>query len=323
MASNPIQKRARQSFLIGFLMALLIMAVVVVLLFMKINSLKEAQKALAVVPQTVYTTVDDIKSGGVVTPDMLIETTISVKAGEEAPLASYVTPTSFEYDEKGEIFKYYSKADIPAGSMISPDMIYKEGDNSANDERKVEYNMIVLPSQLKNGDYIDIRFRLSDGRDYIVLSKKLVQQTTAKSVWINMSELDILTINSAIVESYLLTGSKLYATTYTDPGMQEAATPTYAVNNDVLTTINHDANILKTAREELTKRWNSDLDQSDGTTDYRSERNHINGYVNSIEGEQKKELVEEGTSNEITDMGALRDEYVTQLEGTGLIGSTE
>ena len=48
MASNPIKRRARQSFFLGFLIALVIMAVVVMLLFGKINSLTSENKKLKV-----------------------------------------------------------------------------------------------------------------------------------------------------------------------------------------------------------------------------------------------------------------------------------
>lgn len=40
-------------------------------------------------------------------------------------------------------------------------------------------------------------------------------------------------MSSAIVESYMVKGSKLYATRYVEAGTQEAATPTYLPNADV------------------------------------------------------------------------------------------
>ena len=46
MAMNPMQRRARNSFLIGFLVALIIMAVVVFLLLYQIKSIKEAKAKL-------------------------------------------------------------------------------------------------------------------------------------------------------------------------------------------------------------------------------------------------------------------------------------
>lgn len=311
MASNPIQKRSRQSFLIGFLLALIIMAVVVALLFTRISGLEKEKKALVIHGATIYTLAEDVASGGKVTPDMLIPSNIELKDGAEKHLNQYVTPASFEYNEEtGEVCDYYAKGDIAAGSMILPGMIYKDGDLATDDERRIEYNMIVLPSQLKAGDYVDIRFRLPDGRDYIVLSKKYIEQTTAKAIWIDVSEIDILTMNSAIVESYYITGSKLYATIYTDPGMQEAVTPTYTVNNEVLALIADEPNILAEAKQDLANRW------------LANERNNINGYVNQTDSTTRNDMVNTGTTTETTDIGTLRDELASQLEGTGLIGLT-
>ena len=40
-------------------------------------------------------------------------------------------------------------------------------------------------------------------------------------------------MSSAIVESYIMTASNLYANQYVEAGMQEALTPTYAINSKV------------------------------------------------------------------------------------------
>ena len=80
MASNPIQRRARQSFLVGFLIALIIMAVVVVFLFMRISSLNEENTTLQTAQtsrtKSVYTLNTDVKSGETITLDILTYTQI-------------------------------------------------------------------------------------------------------------------------------------------------------------------------------------------------------------------------------------------------------
>ena len=48
MAVNPMQRRARNSFLIGFLVALIIMALVVVFLLTRIKALNDAIKYVKV-----------------------------------------------------------------------------------------------------------------------------------------------------------------------------------------------------------------------------------------------------------------------------------
>ena len=69
MAVNPMQRRARNSFLICFLVALIIMALVVLLLLYKIKNLKEEKEALESKQRTVLVATADLKSGEEVTMD--------------------------------------------------------------------------------------------------------------------------------------------------------------------------------------------------------------------------------------------------------------
>ena len=62
-----------------------------------------------------------------------------------------------------------------------------------------------------------------------------------------MNEEEILVMTNAIVEYYIMAGSRLYATTYTDPGAQEAATPTYFPSNQVIDLINSEKDVNITA----------------------------------------------------------------------------
>ena len=322
MATNPIQRRSRQSFLIGFLLALIIMAVVVVLLFMKINSLNEDLEATQEeIPEDtlVYVATEDIKSGDKITADYFMPKTVKT----DADLSIYLTPDFFEYDEEGKPIEYMAKADIPYDSMVLTSMLVKDGEEVRDDERIVEYNMIALPTQLKNGDYIDIRFMLPTSEDYIVLAKKYVEQTTTTSIWIKVTEEEILTLNSAIVDAYTTNGTKLYATMYTDPGIQEAIEPTYPVNDDILNLMNSDPNILDKAKDELVKRWNNDSNPNDGVTDYRYGRNNINSYTSNLTEDSKAGMVATNVAEEINRISTSRSEYVSSLEGTGLVGIVE
>ena len=67
MAMNPMQRRARNSFLIGFLVSLIIMAIFVIFLLMEIKSINEAKEALEQLQKTVYVAAEDLESGQIVT----------------------------------------------------------------------------------------------------------------------------------------------------------------------------------------------------------------------------------------------------------------
>lgn len=166
----------------------------------------------------------------------------AIKSGAEITQADVETrnvnsknvPTDTTLNVVGSI----AKIDLTSGTVLSTSMITSKNETLTKDLREQEYSMIVLPTQLVAGDYIDIRLQLPDGGDYIVVSKKCVQKADDTTVWLKMNEEETLVMSNAIVEYYIMTGSKLYATKYTEPGTQEAATPTYVPNATVVDLIN-------------------------------------------------------------------------------------
>lgn len=324
MASNPIKRRARQSFFIGFLLALVIMAVAVVLLFMKIKSLNEENEKLKIPGPTisVYTVSKDIEEGEEISLEdlQLMNMQLSATSIGTMDVSNYIDPSIFsrfdeENNEEIEV-SYTARVHISAGTVVTLEML-KEG-GIANDERLMEYGMIILPSQLKNGDYIDIRLRLADGTERIILSKKKINQCTNNTIWMKMKELEILTMNSAIIDAYTVAGSQLRATLYTNPLMQDASEETYPVNNEVLAEITRNPNILVEAKNELIKKWNK-TDATTGNSDFVTERRVIDSYV--VPGDTTS-AVESGYSQEASEINNARSAYVSALEGTGLVGTT-
>lgn len=323
MAINPMQRRARNSFLVGFLISLIIMSAIVVFLVFRMQEVKEEFEAIKAKQTKVYVAGDFMQSGTEVTLDSFEFDTVQTTLNMD----ELITDEDFEYidDKTGEIIEKYdkdgnpikkkmvTKIDLPAGTIITKDMIVEDDNKTTADQRLQEYNMIILPTLLTNGDYIDVRLRLPEGEDYIVVSKKKVIYTTKDTVWLKMNEDEILALGNAIVEAYTLPGSKLYATTYTEAGIQEAATQTYPVSQAVLNLINTNPNIRQEAREGLWQRYN---DQQQ----VEQRNNHINAALSEYYLEMK-DSVEEGLQEEITKLQEAREEYVSSLEGTGSIGT--
>ncbi len=328
MASNPIKRRARQSFFLGFLIALVIMAVIVMLLFTRINSLNEENEKLKL-PGTkisVYTVNRDIEEGENITEEDLEGTIMQLsRTSKSIDVANYIDPSIFSYvnEETGEVATYTSKVKIPAGTVVTLSMLQRGDINS--DERLMEYNnLIVIPSQLKNGDYIDIRLRLPNGVEKVVLAKKKVEQCTSSAIWMKMKEIDIDTMNSAIIDSYLIPGTQLRATVYTDPMLQAAAETDYPVRTNVLDAIYNSPNISNSTKEMLNELWMRKTLDGAIDPDLLSARTAMNAQENTaglLEAE-KNELVGEGYEQEATDIKSARDEFVSELEGTGLVGTT-
>ncbi len=103
-------------------------------------------------------------------------------------------------------------------TIITENMFYKEEDNVTNDLRKKEFNMIALPSDLVEGDYIDIRIMFPTGEDFLVVVGKEVKQvgTNADSntIFLELTEEELVKLSGAIIESYIADSVYLYAVKY-------------------------------------------------------------------------------------------------------------
>lgn len=228
MVANPMQKMKRNSTLLGLVIGLVIGLILCVVLFLFMQS--------------------RIETGAISSSDSVNVTVLTkaVSSGTEITAADVTTKQvnkgNAPADATSTVIGAVAKIDLTAGTILSNSMITTKDSKLTKDLREQEYNMIVLPTGLTAGKYVDIRLQLPDGGDYIVVSKKYVQNANATTVWLKMTEEEILTMSNAIVEYYIMAGSKLYATTYTDPGAQEAAIPTYCPNATVVDLINSQLN---------------------------------------------------------------------------------
>lgn len=228
MVANPMQKMKRNSTLLGLVIGLVIGLILCVVLFLFMQS--------------------RIETGAINSNDAVNVTVLTkaVSSGTEITAADVTTKQvnkgNAPADATSSVIGAVAKIDLTAGTILSNSMITTQDSKLTKDLREQEYNMIVLPTGLTAGKYVDIRLQLPDGGDYIVVSKKYVQNANATTVWLKMTEEETLTMSNAIVEYYIMAGSKLYATTYTDPGAQEAAIPTYCPNATVVDLINSQLN---------------------------------------------------------------------------------
>lgn len=312
---NPLEKKARSSFIKGLLIAGLIGIIVIVILTVQIFKMRGEENQRIASQKNVVIIKQDIKSGEEITSDMLL----TVKANSEVASTGAMTMADFSTlstatDDAGNTanLRVLAKIDISAKTVITEDMLSTEETAVSNDLRQQEYNMIVLPSTLADGDTIDIRLRLPNGADYIVLSKKKVKladlngAVSATTILINVTEDQILTMSAAIVDAYKISGSKLYATKYTDPGLQAVATATYIPSNDTINLIDKDPNIVTTARNALITRYNEN---------YSTYRTGIQSTINSVESSTQQSRVESGTSSETATQQAERKTYLDSLAG--------
>jgi len=315
MVANPMQRKARNSFLLGALITLIICLIIFGLFyFLVINkekkqSKQEGEKVIA------YVLSQNVESGDVVTSDLLMpievyETMIPSNYINSVQLSNltlqdergnmlftdsegnlYINKednmeykTTGEKDKKNRVLiqedlegfyrtkitgeKEYieflsvpkvAKIDMYANSIVTLDSLASSDDLVTDDKRYIEYNMLSLPTTIMVGDYIDIRLTLPSGQDLIVVSKKEVQSVLGDTIGLQLTEEEILMMESAIVEAYIMTASKLYAIQYLEPGMQNAATKTYTPTEAVRGLIERNPNIKAEAKAQLVSRFNGDI----------------------------------------------------------------
>lgn len=291
MAMNPMQRKIRNSFLFGFLVAVIVAAIVVGLLFMKIKGLNDeiaaAREKEKIAMTDVYTVSQAVKENESVRD----VSTIKV-ATEKVPENAITDANLGEYLDENDEYQMVAKVNIAPNVPLTTDMVEKSAE--ASSYRLVEYSMISLPSKLVEGDYIDIRLAVAEeAADFVVLSKIKVEETTSSTMWLKVSESQLQLLNNAIVESYIIEGSKLYATQYVNPA-QAPLNTTYVPNDTIMTLIKANA-------------WtDADNDIANKQDDVHV-REYIRGILQEINDDEKTSKVQEGFTTEKTTIQAARE----------------
>lgn len=285
MGVNPMQKMKRNSTLTGLIIGLLIGLVLCVFLYIFLTGPGR-----------------NMTKGDAKTVQVLAT---NVKSGETISLANILTKTMSVEDTPADAVAIsqdvIAKIDLTAGTILTAGMLNSSENTLTNDLREQEYNMVSLPTNLSVGDFVDIRLQLPNGGDYIVVSKKKVLNCNADTIWLNMYEEEMELMSNAIIEYYIMAGSKLYATTYTDPGLQTASVGTYVPNATVSSLISSNPNIKSYINSER---------YSEGLKAIRN--NYINNAVNQY-SETAIANIEENMKDEIESLKEAREAYFGAL----------
>ena len=309
MASNPMQRQKRVSFLLGFLTMLVIATIVIGFLGYTLFKIKEEEKAEQAAMKDVYVISTDIASGGTIDATVM---KMQKVAGTVAPSNKFSSSNLFD-EEGNERTDLVAKIDLKAGTVLTADMVTIDSEKATSDLRKQEYNIATLPTEIQTGDYVDIRIRMPSGLDYIIIPKKqitipqIMGMDSVDTFTVNLAEEETLAMSCAIVEAFHCVGSEIYLTIYTDPGMQVAATPTYHVNNATIQLIGKNPNVVQEAKEALANRYNAN--DAGNTT-----RNEIQNQLNQ-HAEDAQDNIESGIEEHITKQKEYRQQYLEALAG--------
>ena len=294
MAVNTMQKKARNSFLLGMIITLIVCAIIGVILYIAVIGPENKASKEKGTATKAYALNRDVKSGQEITADMLSP----INTYSNLIPQNYIDSTILTSVESGK--KVVAKVDLYKNTILTASTVTTEENTVTKDVRTMEYNMLTLPINLTIGDYVDIRITFPDGQDFIVIAKKEIKNIQGNTVTFDMSEADIVMLNSAIVESYIMKASNIYIAKYVEPGMQEKAANTYVPTAEVIRLIETDSNIVSTAKNELTSRFDANI------------RNQMNSTVNQY-SEQGLTNVEEGIQKQIEDAKKAREEYLSSL----------
>ena len=287
MAMNPMQRKIRNSFLFGFLVAVIVAAIVVGLLFMKIKGLNDeiaaAREKEKIAMTDVYTVSQAVKEN----ESVRYVSTIKV-ATEKVPENAITDANLGEYLDENDEYQMVAKVNIAPNVPLTTDMVEKSAE--ASSYRLVEFSMISLPSKLVTGDYIDIRLAISDIRteiaDYIVLSKIQVEEATSNTIWLKVSESQLQLLNNAIVESYIIEG-------YVNPA-QAPLNATYVPNEYIAGLIKANA-------------WTDADNDIANKRDDVSVRTYIGSILEELDNGEITSKVQEGFTTEKTTIQAARE----------------
>lgn len=189
--------------------------------------------------QTVYVATDDLVKGTVIEEGVNVELQENVTA---LPAEFYIA----EEDLGKTLLVDVSAYEPVMASMVTSEIV-------TNDTREYEVGIASLMIDQRVNDYVDIRIMFPNGEDYIVCSKLKVKKLSLENsiFYTNLNENEILTLASATIDAYTITGTKIYITRYVEENLQEEAVPNYPVRTDILSLIATDPNILEIAQQTL------------------------------------------------------------------------
>lgn len=312
MATNPMKRREHNAFLIGIVIGLILVLIVGFLLFSMYNKTKaefEKYKAEQTAKEIqVVVAKNELKHDNEINREDLEVRTVIVDMDTEScykDVEEVFLVDAPEGEKQETTSAMIARVDVPKGAILTKNLVEDSQNPITPDLRLKEYNTIILPSELEEGDVIDVRLTLPTGQDFIVLSKKVIKKCDETTIWINVNEGEIQTMNSAMVEAWTITGAKLYAIQYTDAGLQTSAILTYQPKAEVATLILNNPNIVESAQEALKKEWNKS--QADA---FRAE------YIDKVLGENMEDsesAVESGFAEESATIRTHRSDFIESL----------
>lgn len=213
------------------------------------SQIEDLQSSIEMNTQYVYVAVDDLEKGTILTEDVNVM------------LQENLTGLPEDMYLQKEDLGCTLLIDVNAYSPIMASMVTNE--EVKNDTREYEVGSALLMVDQQINDYVDIRILFPTGEDYIVVSKVRIKNLLLKNsiFYTNLSESEILTLSSAVIDAYTIPGTQLYVTRYIADDLQEKAVPNYPVRGETIALMSTDPNVLETAKKTLNQSARQAMEQ--------------------------------------------------------------
>lgn len=230
--------------------------------------------------QTIWVAKEAISQGQILTEELMTK-------------VSGVMPAGSEYLVGPEAIGKKARQSIPKGMILYEFLVAEPLKEES--QREIECDVVRLSKNLQEQDYADIRLKLPNGEDYIVLSKKQIHNLTegedgVSFCYLWMEEEEILNLQAAVVDAYLYPGAYLYTAKYIEPGYQTESYVTYVPPLATIELMKKDKNLLDQASDMLKEQQRKGIENR--LLDYRNEKmkgKEIDWGIEQEETDEKEE----------------------------------
>ncbi len=252
-----IRQRTKNLLMAGFLGVVLCLLLITVLSLTFREEISEFlsttiyQEKEVVLTHPIVVASKSLKKGSIITKE---DVTLS-QIGAEKSIDSSYTEASLLLGKK-------LLMDVDKNLPLTPPMFMEDALVDKN-LRIYEFGFIELPYLLDDADVVDVRIAFPTGQDYIVLAKKSIQsfERSRDQVHVGLLDLDleeeeVLRMSSAMVDTYLTEGTRVYLVKYINADQQAPSVVNYPVNQSVLALYMENPNIFEipNAEQVLSKR---------------------------------------------------------------------
>lgn len=137
-------------------------------------------------------------------------------------------------------------------------------DEASEGDRDYEVRVANMMTSQAENDLVDIRILFPNGKDYVIASKKRVQNLNLDTASFSclMNEEEMLRMGAATIDAFTISGTYIYTVRYTEGTISEETIPTYPVRAEVIALMEEDPNVVTRAQETLNAAIRANLERS-------------------------------------------------------------